>query len=245
MRLDAFLKEHGYAATRTRAKTLIEEGAVTVNGVPVTKPSYDTQEGADIQVVDLLRYVGRGGLKLEGALAAFPISCKGRVVLDVGASSGGFTDCALQNGAAKVYALDVGKGQLAECLRQDPRVVCLENYNARYLKAEDFSPLPTFVVMDVSFISQTLILPAIAALLSPGDILVSLIKPQFEAGRQAVGRGGIVRDEVARQAAIDRVLAAARANGFSLGGVVTSPILGGDGNIEYLAYFTKTAETCV
>lgn len=245
MRLDTFLKERGYAVTRTRAKMLIEAGAVTVNGVPVAKPSYDVCEGADIQVADVLRYVGRGGLKLEKALAVFPISCRGCVVLDIGASSGGFTDCALQNGAALVYALDVGKGQLAESLRQDSRVVCLENYNARYLKPDDFLPPPSFVVMDVSFISQTLILPAIATILSPHDVLVSLIKPQFEAGRQAIGRGGIVHDEAARQAAIDRVLTAARANGFSVGGVITSPILGGDGNIEYLAYFTKTAETCV
>lgn len=239
MRLDSYLKENNLAATRTRAKVLIEEGAVCVDGKTITKPAFDVADGADVRVTDIFRYVGRGGLKLEAALAAFPISCAGKVVLDVGASSGGFTDCALQNGARQVYALDVGQGQLAEKLRTDPRVVCLENYNARYLQAADFSPLPSFVTMDVSFISQTLILPAIAALLSAGDVLVSLIKPQFEAGKQAVRRGGIVRDEADRQAAIERVLTSARACGFLPGGVIVSPIQGGDGNVEYMAYFTK------
>jgi 23S rRNA (cytidine1920-2'-O)/16S rRNA (cytidine1409-2'-O)-methyltransferase len=242
MRLDAFLKENGYAATRTRAKALIEAGAVTVNGKVAKKPSLDVQEGASIAVTDILRYVGRGGFKLEAALAAFPISCKDRVVLDIGASSGGFTDCALQNGASRVYALDVGQGQLVDSLRRDARVVCFENYNARYLKKEDFVPRPTFVTMDVSFISQTLILPAIANLLAEGDVLVSLIKPQFEAGRQAVRHGGIVRDEADRKAAIDRVLSTAVSLGFRVGGYITSPILGGDGNTEYLACFVKNAE---
>ncbi|MBQ8351734.1 MAG: TlyA family RNA methyltransferase [Clostridia bacterium] len=242
MRLDAFLKENGYASTRTRAKTMIEAGAVTVNDKIITKPAFDVQEDARVVVTDIFRYVGRGGFKLEAALAAFPISCNGRVVLDIGASSGGFTDCALQNGACRVYALDVGQGQLVDCLRRDARVVCLENYNARYLKAEDFDPRPSFVTMDVSFISQTLILPAIAALLSEGDVLVSLIKPQFEAGRHAVRHGGIVRDEADRQAAIERVLSAARMVGFTVGGLITSPILGGDGNTEYLTYFVKDAE---
>lgn len=242
MRLDAFLKENGYAATRTRAKALIEAGAVTVDERVITKPAFDVQAQARVGVTDIFRYVGRGGLKLEAALAAFPISCSGCVVLDVGASSGGFTDCALQNGARKVYALDVGQGQLADSLRCNERVVCLENYNARYLKAEDFDPLPTFVTMDVSFISQTLILPAIASLLASGGVLVSLIKPQFEAGRHAVRHGGIVREEKDRQAAIDRVLCAAENVGLKVGGLITSPILGGDGNTEYLAYFMKDAE---
>ena len=243
MRLDSFLKENGYASTRTRAKALIEEGAVTVNGKVITKPAYDVEESAAVSVSDIFRYVGRGGLKLEAALASFPISCDGCVVLDIGASSGGFTDCALQNGAKKVYALDVGQGQLAECLRNDVRVTCLENYNARYLKTEDFDPKPNFVTMDVSFISQTLILPALAAILEPGAVLVSLIKPQFEAGRHAVRHGGIVRDEGYRQAAIDRVLQSAKNYGLEFKKIIPSPILGGDGNKEYLAYFIMGTES--
>ncbi|MBO5050667.1 MAG: TlyA family RNA methyltransferase [Clostridia bacterium] len=243
MRLDSFLKENGYASTRTRAKALIEEGAVTVNGKVITKPAYDVEECAVVSVTDLFRYVGRGGLKLEAALAAFPISCDGCVVLDIGASSGGFTDCALQNGASRVYALDVGQGQLAESLRNDVRVTCLENYNARYLKAEDFEPKPNFVTMDVSFISQTLIFPALASMLEPGAVLVSLIKPQFEAGRHAVRHGGIVRDEGDRQMAIDRVLRSAGEYGLEFKQVIPSPILGGDGNKEYLAYFIMGTES--
>lgn len=240
MRLDNFLKDNGYAATRTRAKTLIESGAVTVDGRVVTKPAFDVQAGASVLVSDALCYVGRGGLKLEAALAAFPVSCEGRVVLDIGASSGGFTDCALQNGAEKVYALDVGQGQLAESLRRDPRVVCLENYNARYLRMEDFDPKPDFITMDVSFISQTLIFPSLAALMESGAVLISLIKPQFEAGRQAVRHGGIVREEKDRQTAIDRVLASAKIYNLNFQSIVPSPILGGDGNQEYLAYFIKS-----
>ena len=242
MRLDLLLKEKGYAPTRMRSKALIEAGAVCVNGRVASKPSLDVAEDAEIAVTDTLRYVGRGGLKLEAALAAFSLSCAGCTVLDIGASSGGFTDCALQNGARAVYAVDVGEGQLAEKLRADPRVTCIEHYNARHLQAKDFDPLPDFVTMDVSFISQTLILPALAAMLPAGAVLVSLVKPQFGPGRQAVGRGGIVRDEADRRAAVSRVLASARACGFSSQGVIQSPILGGDGKVEYLAYFKKAAE---
>lgn len=242
MRLDIFLKEHGYAATRSRAKALIEAGAVTVQGKVVQKPAFEIQESAVIVVADAFRYVGRGGLKLEAALAAFSVSCKGHIVLDIGASSGGFTDCALQHGANMVYALDVGQGQLVESLRIDPRVVCLENYNARCLHVDDFDPLPDFVTMDVSFISQTLIFPSLAELLLPRAILISLIKPQFEAGRHAVRHNGVVRDASDRQAAIDRVLKSADDYGFVFQKIIPSPILGGSGNQEYLAYFIKGEE---
>ncbi len=242
MRLDAYLKESGLADTRTRAKTLIQSGAVTVDGKVICKPAFEMAEGQTAIVEDIFRYVGRGGLKLEAALQRFPISCAGCVVLDIGASSGGFTDCALQNGASRVYALDVGHGQLAEKLRADARVIPMENYNARYLKAEDFCPLPNFVTMDVSFISQTLILPALSAILQPGAILISLIKPQFEAGRAAVHHGGIVRRPEDRQAAIQKVLDSAEQYHLVLKGLIDSPILGGDGNHEYLACFIKQTE---
>lgn len=242
MRLDLYLHEHGLTPSRSRARMLIDAGAVAVDGFTVTRAAYDVREGQTVTVRDALRYVSRGGLKLEGALAAFPVSCRGRVALDVGASSGGFTDCLLQNGAAFVYAVDAGSGQLAPSLRADARVACLENYNARYLDPADFPRRPDLAVMDVSFISQTLILPVLAAVLPAGGELISLIKPQFEAGRAAVGRGGIVRDPAERERAIDRVTRAAALCGFARKGLTRSPIEGGDGNIEFLAYFVRTEE---
>ncbi|MBO7761925.1 MAG: TlyA family RNA methyltransferase, partial [Clostridia bacterium] len=189
-----------------------------------------------------LPYVSRGGLKLEAALKAFSLSPRGAVALDVGASSGGFTDCLLQNGATLVYAVDSGTGQLAMELLEDARVVSMEGYNARYMQPSDFPQTPTFAVMDVSFISQTLILPALASVLPPKSQIVTLIKPQFEVGRAHVGRGGIVRDEKARQAAIARVTDAAGLLGLDFRAVITSPIRGGDGNVEYLAHFEKKGE---
>lgn len=241
MRIDEYIKAEGLAASRSRAKMLIDEGAVSVNGKPITKASYEVREGDAVEVCDL-PYVSRGGLKLEAALSAFSLSPVGCVALDVGASSGGFTDCLLQKGASFVFAVDSGTGQLAPSLAVDPRVRSLENYNARYMKPEDFEQTPTFAVMDVSFISQTLILPALSRVLPLGATLVSLIKPQFEVGRAYVGRGGIVRDEKAREAAVARVCDAAHLVGFSSCGVITSPIRGGDGNVEFLAYFRKVEE---
>ena len=238
MRIDEYIKAEGLAASRSRAKLLIEEGSVTVNGTLVTKASYEVREGDRVNVSDL-PYVSRGGLKLAAALAAFSLSPQGCVALDVGASSGGFTDCLLQKGASLVYAVDSGRGQMAPSLLRDPRVVCREGYNARYMQASDFEKTPTFAVMDVSFISQTLILPALAALLPSGANLVSLIKPQFEVGRAHIGRGGIVRDEKAREAAVTRVQEVALSLGLVPKGVITSPIRGGDGNVEYLAHFVK------
>ena len=241
MRIDEYIKAEGLAASRSRAKMLIDEGSVTVNGIPVTKASYEVREGDTVRVLDL-PYVSRGGLKLEAALSAFSLSVRDAVALDVGASSGGFTDCLLQNGASLVYAVDSGKGQLVPSLLSHPRVVSMEGYNARYMKPDDFPRTPNFAVMDVSFISQTLILPSLVAVLPQGATLVTLIKPQFEVGRAHVGRGGIVRDEKAREAAVARVLDAARILGLESRGVITSPIRGGDGNIEFLAYFIKKGE---
>ncbi len=242
MRIDQFLEKKGLVSSRSRAKALILAGAVEVDGAPIRKPSYEVGDENEIVVRSDLAYVSRGGQKLEAALSAFSVSCAGRTVLDIGASSGGFTDCVLQKGAARVFAVDVGSGQLAASLRTDPRVTCIENYNARYMKPEDFDAVSTLAVMDVSFISQTLILPALATVLPVGGELITLIKPQFEAGRQALRRGGIVREEKDREAAVLRVTEAARALGLSPCGRIQSPIRGGDGNIEYLAYFVKTTE---
>lgn len=242
MRLDLYLTEQGLAPTRSRAKLLIDGGSVFVNGISVEKAAYDVKEGDAVAVENALRYVSRGGLKLEAALREFSVSPEGLIALDVGASSGGFTDCLLQNGARFVYAVDAGSGQLAASIRNDPRVDCRENCNARYMQASDFSIPPMLAVMDVSFISQTLILPALATVLPVGAKMISLVKPQFEVGRAFVGRGGLVRDEKARQAAIARVKEAGIACGFRFVGVMTSPITGGDGNVEYLICFDKSEE---
>ncbi len=239
MRIDLYLQEKGLAPTRSRAKAMIEEGMVELDGRIVDKPSLSVEDGCSIRILDTLRYVSRGGLKLEAALAAFGVCPKGRVTLDIGASSGGFTDCLLQNGAAYVYALDSGIGQLAPALRDDVRVECREHCNARYITPADFPKTPTLCVMDVSFISQTLILPAVAAILPEGGELVSLIKPQFEAGRAAIGKGGIVRSDRDRAAAVRRVIESAEALSLSHLQTIPSPIRGGDGNIEYLAHFQK------
>lgn len=241
MRADVYLAANGYARGRGEAKELILGGLVTCDGRIVSKPAQEISEATEhtVTVADTgeSRYVGRGGRKLEHALDTFGVSPRERIVLDVGASSGGFTDCLLRRGAARVYALDCGSGQLVDCLRDDPRVVVLENYNARYLDARDFDPLPSLVTMDVSFISQTLIFPAIHSLLAEGGEFISLVKPQFEVGREGIGKGGIVRDPHIRRGALDRVAASAASLGWHLLGTTESPIPGGDGNIEYLAWF--------
>lgn len=239
MRLDLYLQEKGLAPTRSRAKAMIEGGMVEVDGKITDKPATPVDDGCTVRILDTLRYVSRGGLKLEAALAAFGVCAKDRVALDIGASSGGFTDCLLQAGARLVYALDSGSDQLAATLRADPRVRSREHCNARYITPRDFEETPTLAVMDVSFISQTLILPAIADILPEGAELVSLIKPQFEAGRAAIGKGGIVRSDADRAAAVRRVTECAEALGLAHLGTIPSPIRGGDGNIEYLAHFRK------
>ena len=242
MRLDRYLYEQGLAKSRTEAARLIEAGAVTVAGAVRKKPSFSIEEDTPsvaVSVAEVAPFVSRGGEKLAAALTAFSLSPSGHVALDVGASTGGFTDCLLQNGAVRVYAVDAGRGQLAEPLLRDARVILYEQYNARYLKREDFLPLPTFAVMDVSFISATLILPALSALLDSGSHFISLIKPQFEVGRAGLGKGGIVRDDALRRRAVSTVVAAAEAVGLVHLGTIDSPILGGDGNREYLAAFRK------
>ena len=241
MRLDVFLAENGFAVSRSEAKSLIQSGAVFLDGKPLTKPAFDITGQEEKILLDrrMRKYVSRGGNKLEGALLAFRIPVRGRYALDIGASSGGFTDCLLQNGAARVIAADVGSGQLVPSLRSDPRVFVMENFNARYMNAEDLPYLPDLCVMDVSFISATHIIPAVYRTLADHADFICLVKPQFEVGRAGVGKGGIVRDEALRADALRRVSAFAEQYGFAARGSIVSPIPGGDGNIEYLIHFEK------
>ncbi len=241
MRLDLYLFEKGLLPSRARAKEAILSGEVAVNGKVCEKPALTVTDEDDVTLVggDVSRFVSRGGRKLDFALRHFGVSPAGCVAIDIGASTGGFTDCLLQYGAARVYAVDSGSMQLSERLSSDPRVVKMENTNARYLTPTLFSPLPTLAVLDVSFISQTMIHAALAAILPKDSLFVSLIKPQFEAGRAALSKKGIVRAEKDREAAIRRVLLSATASGFASLGVTVSPILGGSGNTEYLALFRR------
>ena len=243
MRLDLYLAAAGLAKSRTEAADLIAEGAVSVCGMVRTKPSFAVADDLSVENVSVARvahpFVSRGGEKLAAALTAFSLSPKGCTAIDVGASSGGFTDCLLQNGAARVFAVDVGEGQLVPSIAADPRVLSFEHYNARFLRLEDFPVQPSFAVMDVSFISQTLILPALSAILPSGAPYVGLIKPQFEVGREGLGKGGIVKDDRLRREATVRVIKAAAEVGFTHIGTIDSPILGKDGNKEFLAAFIK------
>lgn len=240
MRLDLYLFENGFAHSRTFAKSLVVGGKVTVNGKNVTKPSFDIDDGAIIYVQTDEIYVSRGAYKLDGAVREFDVKIFGKSCIDIGASSGGFTDYLLKNGAKHVIAVDSGYGQLAEVLRLDDRVTSVENYNARYMNKEDFEYQPELAVMDVSFISATYIISALYDVLKSGSDFICLIKPQFEVGRRFIGKGGIVKDEKARLSAIDKVVCFAERVGFVTKGVIKSPISGGDGNVEFLAYFVKT-----
>lgn len=244
MRADLYLVEYGFVKSRTAARKYIEQGHAVLDGEVIKKPSQDVSEQEHtVEILQPERYVSRGGLKLEGALRAFGLDVKGMRAADIGASTGGFTDCLLQAGAAHVYAIDSGRDQLDPDLMLDERVTCMEGVNARYLQPEQLDGCVDIVVMDVSFISQTLILPTVASVLKDGGVYVGLIKPQFEAGRAALGKGGIVKHAKDRRAAVERVLDAAQAQGLSLGGLIQSPIEGGDGNVEYLAYYIKNGET--
>jgi 23S rRNA (cytidine1920-2'-O)/16S rRNA (cytidine1409-2'-O)-methyltransferase len=237
-RLDVLMAARGLAPSREQAQRLILAGAVLVNGQSAFKAGQSFDEAAAIEVAAGPRFVGRGGEKLAAAFERFGLDVRGLVCVDVGASTGGFTDCLLQHGALRVYAVDVGHGQLDWRLRQDSRVVVHEGVNARQLDAALFPVPPAFGVVDVSFISLTLVLPAVTSVLTPGAGLVTLIKPQFEAGRDEVGRGGVVRDEGVRCATIERVRAAltARLPLVWMDGM-DCPVHGPAGNIEYLAYW--------
>ena len=240
MRLDLYLFENGYAKSRTEAKNLITDGAVKVFGTVVTKPSFDVDSDSKIEIIkETSKYVSRGGYKLEGALKAFDVSVSDRLCIDVGASSGGFTDCLLQNGAKHVIAVDSGSGQIADFLRNSDSVTVLENFNARYMKPSDFEFTPSLAVMDVSFISATYIIPAVYDVLSDNSDFICLIKPQFEVGKASLGKGGIVKDKKALDFAKSKVSDFAKEIGFKHIKTIESPIKGGDGNTEYLAYFRK------
>lgn len=243
MRIDRYLFEKGFFRSRTQSREQIEAGSVLCDGRPVTKASFDVPEGAHIEIIHAPLYVSRGGRKLEAALDAFSLSVEGMTALDIGASTGGFTDCLLRRGCRRVYAVDAGSGQLDASLRGNPAVISLENRNARYLMPEDIGELCDLCVMDLSFISQTLVHPAVTRLLRPNGFFLTLIKPQFEAGKNKVGKGGIVRNPENRKMAIDRVLSSARSLGFSFRNIIESPILGGDGNIEFLALFRFSEES--
>lgn len=239
-RLDVLLVERGVLESRQKAQATIMSGLVYVGGRRMDKPGAAVPDDAEIEIRgNTLQYVSRGGLKLEKAMASFPITLAGAVCADIGASTGGFTDCMLQNGADKVYAVDVGYGQLAWRLRSDERVVCLERTNARYLSREHIPEELDFASVDVSFISLKLILPPLCALLREGGHAASLIKPQFEAGREKVGKKGVVRDPAVHREVLERFLEHAQAAGFAVLGLTYSPIRGPEGNIEYLGYLEK------
>ncbi|MEY8389042.1 TlyA family RNA methyltransferase [Oscillospiraceae bacterium 38-13] len=239
-RLDVLLVDRGLEESRQRAQAVIMSGAVFVDGRRADKPGMAVAAEAQVEIRgDRLPYVSRGGLKLEKAMAAFPLRLEGAVCADIGASTGGFTDCMLQNGAARVYAVDVGRGQLAWKLRTDPRVVCLERTNARYLSREQVPEELAFASVDVSFISLKLILSPLAALLREGGQIVSLVKPQFEAGREKVGKKGVVRDPAVHREVLEHWLDHAGEAGLTVRGLTYSPIRGPEGNIEYLGFLQK------
>ncbi len=239
MRIDVYLTEKSYCESRNKAARLILEGKVLLDGKIVDKPSSDVSDGEHtVEITESERFVGRGGLKIEAALERFALDVSGKRCIDVGASTGGFTDCLLQRGAAHVCAVDSGRRQLHAALREDIRVSSVEGYNARSLNAKEFG-LFDVAVMDVSFISQTLIHPALAGVLRDEASFISLIKPQFEAGKGALGKNGIVKSPRDREGAILRVIESAALYGFDTVGVMRSPIEGGDGNREYLACFVK------
>lgn len=234
-RADTAIFAAGLAPSRTAARHTIEEGRAFIGGVEIEKPSQIVDNPALLTVRSAPEYVSRGAYKLLGAMEAFCISAEGCVCADIGASTGGFTQVLLNAGAARVYAIDVGTNQLAPSLRKDERVVVMENTNARYLTAESLPEPVKLITYDVSFISASLLYPAMRTLLAPGGLILGLIKPQFEAGREAIGKGGIVKHPRDHERAICSLIAAARQSDLSLTGLMPSPIRGGDGNIEYLA----------
>lgn len=240
IRLDQLIFDLGLAESRERAKTTVMSGLVFVNGQRADKPGMQVSPDVNVEVKGTaLPYVSRGGLKLEKALKVFPIDVNGKVCIDCGASTGGFTDVLLKNGAAKVYSVDVGYGQLAWSLRNDERVVNMERTNIRYISSEQIPEPLDICVMDLSFISVKLVLPAVCALLKDDAQLVCLIKPQFEAGREEVGKKGVVRDKAVHLSVIESVLSFAPTVGMTVMGLDFSPIKGPEGNREYLCYMKK------
>ena len=245
-RLDVLLVNKGFFSSRERAKTAIMAGGVYVNGGISDKAGTKIDEEAEITVKnDQCPYVGRGGYKLAKAIGTFGLDLAAKTAMDIGASTGGFTDCMLQNGASKVYSVDVGYGQLDWKLRNDPRVVNMEKVNVRYLEPDTIPDRMDFVSIDVSFISLKLIFPVVRELLKKGGELVCLIKPQFEAGREKVGKNGVVRDPATHREVLHNAMGYAAANGFAVRGLDFSPVKGPEGNIEYLMFVQKSEEPCV
>lgn len=244
-RLDNLLVKKGLAQSREKAKGFIKSGIVYVNGKKEEKAGASFEEETVIIEIrgEVLKYVSRGGLKLEKAMASFGIELDGAICMDIGASTGGFTDCMLQNGAIKVYAIDVGVNQLADILRNDPRVVSMEQTNFRYMEKEDIADEPDFASVDVSFISLDKILEPAYKLLKANGRMVCLIKPQFEAGRERVGKKGVVKEPAVHREVVLKITALAQETGFKVLGLDYSPIKGPEGNIEYLLYLEKTDKT--
>lgn len=239
-RLDVLVVERGLAESRTRAQALILAGQVVVDDQRVDKPGTRVSVEAELRLKgEVMPFVSRGGLKLEAALERFDVDVKGAVCADIGASTGGFTDCLLQRGAARVHAIDVGYGQLHEKLRRDPRVTSRERVNARHLTDDELPEPVSVVVIDVSFISLTLVLPGVLPKLAPGGVLVALVKPQFEVGPGQIEKGGVVRDEAARQAAIERIATFCEAQGLIRVGLMDCPVPGPAGNVEALLVARK------
>lgn len=238
-RLDMLLHQRGLAPSREKARAMIMAGEVTVDGRIMDKPGSKVDEAAVLAVKEKPRFVSRGGEKLAAALETFPVNPSDRVCADVGASTGGFTDCLLQYGAAKVFAIDVGYGQLDYVLRQDSRVVVIERTNARYLERLDEAV--SLVVMDASFISLKLLLPVIGGWLTEQADVITLIKPQFEAGRKDVGKGGVVKDATVHRRVLHEVLEFAKTVNFGIGGLLMSPLKGPAGNTEFLAWLTRSS----
>lgn len=245
-RLDLLLFEKGLCPSRERAKTTIMSGIVYVNNQKADKAGLLVDESAEIEVRGAsLEYVSRGGLKLEKALDTFQIDPKDKCIMDIGASTGGFTDCLLKRGARKVYSIDVGYGQLAWSLRTDARVVCMERTNIRYVTPDQLTDTPDLAVIDVSFISLKLVLPVVAKLLSEDGQIACLIKPQFEAGKGKVGKKGVVREPEIHKEVLDTFTENAQSAGFNVYAITFSPIKGPEGNIEFLGYLGREEKNCI
>ncbi len=239
IRLDQLLVKKGLVESRQKAKALIMAGAVFVNGRRIDKPGNRVLESVDIYIKAQQRYVSRGGIKLEAALKEFKVDVRGKTFIDIGASTGGFTDCLLQHGAKKVIAVDVGYGQLHWKLRNDPRVEVLEKTNARYLTLEKIGEKADGATIDVSFISLKLIIPPVSDLLKDTAIIIALIKPQFEAGKEKIGKGGVVRDPLVHKEVIEQITEFSKTLGWTPKGLIPSPLLGPKGNKEFFIYLVR------
>ena len=244
-RLDVLLAERGLAESREQAKAIIMSGAVSVGGNRADKPGMQVEANAEVEVRGRPDYVSRGGRKLEKALEFFEVSPDGKVCIDCGASTGGFTDCLLKNGARLVYAVDVGYGQLAWSIRNDPRVITMERTNIRHATAGMFEEKPELAVVDVSFISLKLVIPVIKELLTENGEVLCLIKPQFEAGREKVGKKGVVRDHQTHKEVLDTFISNAEKAGYIVRGLTFSPLRGPEGNIEYLGWLSRTGNSII